>query len=198
MRITTPVYTFGIYLDNWSSGYYIYGNILKNQVLTGINIHGGFSNWIQNNIYYNSTEYPQTPGGFGQISFVDITKDGSKSLFNNTLIQNVIFYFNKNSKIITDKDHAFEPSFVSNMDYNLYYNPKENISNITLGGLTPAGNTWNDWINAYNKKYDQHSLVDVNPKFIDPLNGNFNIENDSQLITKLKFQPIPAYIASNC
>eukprot|EP01084_Bolivina_argentea_P302488 522107_1 len=193
-HIITPADSFGISMDNQASGYYIYGNILHTQVLCGINMHSGSGNWIQNNIYFNTSESPEIPSQWGQITMIDIENDNP---FNNTVINNVIYYFNKNSVIISNKGGTFDPNAFANIDYNLYYNPYINISQINLALLTPAGNTWQDWLNSYDKRFDQHSIIDINPGFVDEYKGNFNLKNNSPL-KKLGFKPIPSYIASTC
>ena len=49
-RFLTPFWVFGVHADNYASGWYMYGNVLDTNVLAGIWIHGGHSNYIENNI----------------------------------------------------------------------------------------------------------------------------------------------------
>jgi parallel beta-helix repeat protein len=44
------IHTYGIYLDAWTSGTSVYGNIITNTANGGIFIHGGRDNRIENNI----------------------------------------------------------------------------------------------------------------------------------------------------
>jgi len=52
----SPYYTWGVYLDAYSSGTEVYGNIIINTVRGGIFINGGKSNLIENNIIVNGIE----------------------------------------------------------------------------------------------------------------------------------------------
>ena len=195
--ILRPFFSFGIYLDNWSSGFYVFGNIANFNVLSGCFFHGGQSNYVTNNIFYNTTENMPGPGQYGHASFGEIQLQPMSSgtqPYNNTVFKNVYFWYNK-TNVLVHTNNKFNTSVFNEIDYNLYYNPNIKISNVSIPNFTPAGNTWNDWIMAYNKKFDQNSLIDMDPMFKDVSKGNFEIDPSSPLITKLNFKPIPSYIA---
>eukprot|EP01084_Bolivina_argentea_P180532 311906_1 len=199
-EILRPFNSDGIYLDNWSSGFYIYGNIANKNVLSGIDIHGGHSNYIENNIFYNTSEF-STSNSNGHVIMgqLDIREMHSgQQPYNNSIIRNVFFYYNISSLLIQDFNGNFKQIYCKEIDYNLYYNPNIKISDINIANFTPAGSTWNDWINGYNKMYDQHSIIDHNPMFLNETAGNFIIQSDSPLLKQLKFKQIPKYIAQNC
>ena len=185
-----PFFSFGVYLDNWSSGFYVYGNIAHNNVLCGCFFHGGQSNYVVNNIFFNTSEIMPPPGdyGHGSMGQINIQSMSSGSMpYNNTALKNVYFYYNATAQLI-HATGAWNISYFTEIDYNLYYNPNVKIGNVSITGFTPAGNTWNDWIMAYNKKYDQHSLIDTDPMFKDVNNGNFEIDPSSPWKTKLPNQ----------
>ena len=154
---------------------------------------------ITNNIFYNSTEfYTQSSNINGQIEIRPTPTPNGIQPYNNTILRNVYFYYNKSSYLINaggEPAGTWNISWIPEIDYNLYYNPNIKIGNFSLSQFTPAGSTWNDWIMAYNKRYDQNSLVDTDPMFKDVNNGNFEIDPSSTLITELKFEPISSYIA---
>jgi parallel beta-helix repeat protein len=58
----TPFDTYGIYLDDWTSGTTVYGNIIKGTVNGGIFIHGGRDNMVENNVIIEG-------GNFGQMVY---------------------------------------------------------------------------------------------------------------------------------
>ena len=51
-----PNYNWGIYLDDYSSGTTVYGNIVVNTVQGAVNIHGGKDNLVENNIFIDGAE----------------------------------------------------------------------------------------------------------------------------------------------
>ena len=196
-RIMTPFYSFGIYLDNYATGFYIYGNILNNQVMTGIFIHGGSNNTIINNINYNITNivYPGHTKMFGELVIEELNPSFPTG---NILSNNVYYWFNKHSQLIDSNcvgNITAIHEWLTKDDYNLYYNPNINISNLNISGFNPCGQTYNDWINC---GYDHHSIINIDPLFNNPINGNFNINKDSVLTSQLGFNPIPTYISQNC
>ena len=158
---------------------------MDTSLLTGALIHGGLGNYISNNIFFNSST--------NQVELKSMSNTEPPN--NNTVLRNVYFWYNKGSYLVGPKTNNWETSWLPEIDYNLYYNPNMKIADVSMTDFTPAGPTWNDWINAYNKRYDQNSLIDTDPMFKDVDNGNFEIDPSSPLITRLDFKPIPSYIA---
>eukprot|EP01084_Bolivina_argentea_P140832 247524_1 len=198
-NIFSPYFSFGVYLDNWSTGYYIYGNVMNKNELAGVFIHGGSDNIINNNIFYNTLENDDSETLYGQTALqqTQASKNGP-TIKDNSFDRNVYFWHNPKSLLVFTNHNEFKPEWIKHDDYNLYYIPNHNIKQLNIPYFTPCGNTFNQWLNCHQKKYDQHSIVDVNPKFADVEHGNFTIKNGSVLLTKLNFEPIPDYIAANC
>jgi parallel beta-helix repeat protein len=40
-------------MDDWASGCTVQGNLIVNNVVGGVNMHGGWDNLIENNIFYH-------------------------------------------------------------------------------------------------------------------------------------------------
>lgn len=58
----SPYETYGIYLDDWTSGTHVYGNIIAHTQTGAVMIHGGRDNQVENNIIIEG-------GRLGQIVF---------------------------------------------------------------------------------------------------------------------------------
>ena len=54
-KIVTPYFTWGIYLDDYSSGTTVFGNIVARTVNGGICVHGGKNNLFENNIFVDAS-----------------------------------------------------------------------------------------------------------------------------------------------
>jgi len=73
---------------------------------------------------------------------------------------------------------------VAESDYNLLWKPR---GPLTVDG-GPADGAWQNWLNLFNKTYDQHSVV-ADPVFVDSANGNFHLRPESPAL-KLGFKDI--------
>jgi nitrous oxidase accessory protein NosD len=70
-RLMRPFYSWGVYLDNFATGFRVESNILNGNVLGGVFIHGGSSNAIVNNILYRSSNTSMPgPGHYGHVRCV--------------------------------------------------------------------------------------------------------------------------------
>lgn len=141
-RFRSPFFTFGIYLDNWSSGFVVEGNVINTPTLTPIFVHGGSNNTIRNNILFNASTYTGIPaqGGSGwcaceaqAVSFGSMEPGDFPE--NNTFANNIV-YSNKgaNVTLISLDGGGMQWKLMSNfshgltLDSNLYFDPNVNIS----------------------------------------------------------------------
>ena len=141
-RFRSPFFTFGIYLDNWSSGFVVEGNVINSPTLTPVFVHGGSNNTIKNNILYNASTYGGIPaqGGWGwcpceaqAVSFGSMAPDDFPE--NNTFVNNIV-YSSKGANItlISLDGGGLQWKLMSNfshgltLDSNLYFNPNVDIS----------------------------------------------------------------------
>jgi parallel beta helix pectate lyase-like protein len=164
-----------IYLDDWSSGTTILGNLCV-QAGRAVLIGGGRDNLVKNNVFVDC------------IPAVHIDSRGLGWAKN---------YFDGRTTTLTDRLEAMNyrhPPYSERYPelLTLYEDQpavaKGNriISNISVGGR---------WLDLANGLTDQivtlqDNLVDVDPHFVDRQNGNFALEADSPA-SNLGFKPLP-------
>jgi len=184
-----PFRTWGIYLDDWTSGTEVYGNVIANTNNAGILIHGGRDNHIVNNIIveggkwqmvYSSIPHddPEIRKMFSKIKEMAYTKypllsaitdaRQAAAMSGNEFTGNIVYYRNKASslyEIFGDLDLRTTVS-----DNNIIYS----------AGTTPripyvreaADRQWKAW---KEKGMDRNSVV------ADPLFSAYN-EGDLRLL----------------
>jgi parallel beta-helix repeat protein len=190
----SPFFTFGIYLDDWSSGQQVYGNIVARSFLAGIDVHSGRDNLIENNIIYDCyreqmryqewpTSHTMLPDMLKQVQawphagvypglarHQDPVKDSTMSY--NIFRRNIISYGRPGATLyaVSGLDYA-----TTEHDYNL----------IWRGGQEPDSSL----AKMREKGLDQHSVV-ADPQFRDPEKGDFRLASGSPALA-LGFKPIP-------
>ncbi len=172
-EIISPYYTWGIYLDDYSSGTKVYGNIIVGTVLGGICIHSGKDNRIENNIFIDGSEM--------QIRLQPRDDFMTGNIFSN----NIIVY--KNPKALlwySYKKHWRQKDTVIS-DRNLYWHTGNLNLATTRKAITPEGN-WQEWQDA---GFDNNSLIG-DPLFIDPDKDIFRVNSNSPA-WKIGFKSIP-------
>ncbi len=166
-KIVTPYFTWGIYLDDYSSGTTVYGNIVARTVNGGICVHGGRNNTFENNIFVDAS--------VEQIRL----QPRDEFMKGNRFLRNIIVYSNPQASLIFSWDRRTDR--FAEWDYNLYYLRGGDASQ----ARTPSG-TLQDWRRA---GFDAHSLV-ADPLFIAPEKDDYRLRPESPA-WKLGFQPIP-------
>jgi parallel beta-helix repeat protein len=172
----SPHYTWGIYLDDFSSGTTIVGNIVEGTVLGGVNLHGGRDNTIENNILLNGSER--------QISFSPIFSDpDDRSMQNNVALRNIIAG-PPSEFFIFGRPGSWYRTAVSDCDYNCYHRYGGDL-HAEGAGATPEG-PYESWQAA---GFDAHSVVE------DPLiehdERGFAFPGKDSPVWKLGFKRIP-------
>jgi len=195
--------TWGIYLDDWSSGTKVYGNIIANTHSGGIFIHSGRDNNIENNMIieggsaqmvYSSWPVTHTalPAMFAKIKKIDYAKypvlstikdaqTGAK-MSGNSFVRNIVYYSDKRALlygIYNDIDLATTVS-----DYNLIFHA--GLSLLVPFTKAPADRQWKAW---QDKGLDQQSLI-ADPLFVDVKKGDFHLLPNSPAL-KMGFKPVP-------
>lgn len=170
----SPYDSYGVYLDNEASGYYVTGNIIAKTVESGIFVHLGRHNRIDNNIFAFSSGY--------QID----AKGSSGWTVNNSFLHNIVIYrASSDGQLIYSSN--FKKKYFSPVDWNTYYNLNSTFEKSFLenGDLTPKGN-WSTW---RNDGFDAHSVV-ADPLFMDALRGDFRLRDNSPAFD-LGFNALP-------
>jgi hypothetical protein len=204
---TAPLHTYGIYLDDWTSGATVYGNIVANTVSGGIFIHSGRDNVIENNIIVEGgnqgqmvysawlPDHPVTkrflPVMFAKIKEMAYTKypllstitdinTGAK-MSGNSFMRNIIYYTGKDVSlygIYNDIDLATTSS-----DHNVIYHA--GLPLLVPFMKVPADRQWKSW---QDRGLDQHSII-ADPLFSDLARGDFTLSPASPAL-KIGFKPI--------
>jgi len=204
----SPYYTWGIYIDDWSSGTLVYGNIVTDTANGGVFIHSGRDNVIENNILINGAEYQMTysawpvtnstaqywlPKMFATVQNVgsayakypllsNITSvEVGAAMSGNSFVRNIVDYDDPNAQLYAIFHSSDFSTTVS--DYNVLYH---NELPLKVAILDSTNQPWENW---KGKGLDQHSIVS-DPKIADISRGNFTLASDSPALS-LGFIPIP-------
>lgn len=168
--IMSPFYTWGIYLDDFSSGVTVRGNLVVRDVLGGGFIHGGRNNLFENNVFIAGAE--------AQFRAQDI--DGWCG--NNRILRNIIVATDPNASLF-GSGH-WTPKVLTESDYNIFWNTSD-PSMLKTRPTTPIG-TWGQWQAA---GFDLHSII-ANPQFVDAAHDDYRLRPTSPAFG-LGFQALP-------
>jgi parallel beta-helix repeat protein len=108
-QIHSPYYTWGIYLDDYSSGTIIYGNIVVSTVLGAICLHGGKSNIIENNIFVNGLE--------NQIRL----QPRDEFMKDNIFRRNIVTFNNPSATVWFNYAKTWQQGNLAQCDFNIYW-----------------------------------------------------------------------------
>ena len=207
----TPHYCWGIYLDNFTTGTTVYGNICARIVLGGPFIHGGRDNLIENNFlidgntaqfYYAGAANLQECKDSAKGRVADLMKYGKlppyqkypglaemfstdvdewHTMAGNKFIRNICCYSDGKAALYRPRDVLPDKT---QFDYNLVWHHGMPLT-VNLPGVEPQ-KQWDEW-----KKlgFEQHSLV-ADPLFVDLKKDDFRLRPDSPA-HKLGIKPIP-------
>ncbi|MGF1590471.1 MAG: right-handed parallel beta-helix repeat-containing protein [Pleurocapsa sp.] len=180
-KIVSPHFTWGIYLDDYSSDTLVYGNIVIGTVLGGVMIHGGRDNQIENNIFIGGTENQI------QVSPQD------EYMRNNQFSRNIVVYDRLQAKL-WDSNKNWQPDLIISSDFNLYWHTDGLNLAETTKAITPEGD-FQQWQAA---GFDLHSVI-AEPPFVNSLPQDLNqiqpqdfkLKNDCPLVEGLQLLAIP-------
>jgi parallel beta-helix repeat protein len=164
-EILRPFYTWGIYLDDYSSGTTVTGNIVARTYRGGIHVHLGRNNVFEHNILVD-----------GQQQQVEC--NGRDFMAENVFCRNIVVF--KQGRLI--KVNRWHDDVFANCDHNLYWRTAEPLTADTPG-MTPKGSL-KQWQAA---GYDQHSAI-ADPLFVDAAADDYRLRPDSPA-HKLGVQP---------
>jgi len=179
-----PHYCWGIYLDDYTSGVHVYGNIVVRTYLGGVMIHGGQDNVVENNIIVDglkqqihyapidSTTSGRTPGH----------PDPSMWLMKGTkLLRNVFCY--SDEKALWIKGKKWE-QVVAESDRNLIWHHGKTVA-LNLP-KTPPEQSWEAWRKL---GFDGNSVI-ADPLFVNAAEDDYRLQPNSPALP-LGFKPIP-------
>lgn len=169
-EILTPYFTWGIYLDDYSSGTTVYGNIVARTTIGGVCIHGGQNNDIRNNVFVDASEQ--------QVRL----QPRDDFMAGNRFVNNIVAYRRPEAELVYCWRSA--DGLFSEWDRNLYWLRGADLTALPHR-ITPAG-TWADWLTA---GFDANSVV-ADPLFVDPDNDDYRLIGESPAFA-LGFERIP-------
>ena len=206
----SPYYCWGIYLDNFTCGTHVHGNICARIVLGGPFIHGGRDNLIENNIiidcgtaqmYYSSWK-PKTEKAaqgirdelakYGKLpayqkypglpEMFQSTYDEWLQMAGNKFFRNILSFTDPKAAVYSVRELPFDKT---QSDYNLIHHVGHPLLIRGLKGVAPE-KQWDAW-KAHG--FEAHSLL-ADPLFVDPKKDDFRLRPESPAL-KLGFKPIP-------
>ena len=173
-QIETHRYCWGVYLDEFTSGTTIYGNIVVGTGRGAVHLHGGKNNLIENNIFVDSTRT--------QILLSPHPSD-PQFMKNNVICRNIITYKDPYSDLFLTYE-GWRRDLMRECNSNLYWHTG-GLDIEAENDITPEG-SFVQWQAA---GFDRNSLI-ADPLFVAPEKGDFRLKHNSPAF-KLSFQPIP-------
>jgi len=203
----SPYYSWGIYLDDGTSGVQVYGNIVTRAYYDGAFIHGGRENTIENNILvgnrqgqmlYSAWTPPddvreQVAKSYARMKanpdfmqrhpgFATLGADVVGQMAANRFLRNIVVATQPYMAWYRE-NHLVTEGMES--DYNLLWNSAG--PGFLLGfGKTDPRKQWDEW---RNEGFEAHSMV-ADPLFVNPGHDDYRLKPDSPAF-KLGFKPIP-------
>lgn len=179
-------WAFGIYLDNYSSNCFVYGNIILRATWAGVLVHGGKNNVIENNIIVDCG---------ANFRFQNIVaswlywkeKGFENFMTSNHFCRNICYQSDPKAKVVSL--HLWTDRVLAQCDDNVVFQTGKGKYTVEHDDNVPDDQkikTFDQWRNL---GYDEHSLI-ADPLFVDPAHDNYRLKPDSPAL-KLGFQPIP-------
>jgi parallel beta-helix repeat protein len=190
---------WGVYLDNYSSNSFVYGNIIVRSGTLGVYVQGGQNNFIENNIIVDASLSATHFGGWWQPQMEGF-------MTGNRFSRN-IFYSTKGGPKVIHRHIAYDKEPIADAlgvsDYNVFFSAGGGEFTIreSSSSMTPLEETkrpfpvWPKYkeisFSEWQKMgFDTNSII-ANPLFVDAQNGDYRLKPESPAL-KLGFQPIDA------
>lgn len=170
----TPLFSWGIYLDDGCTGFSVYGNIVARTTTGALCIHGGSNNIVENNIFVD-----------GRDRQVHLHPE-SGPMAGNRFLRNVVAYSRPQAELfyLFQSWKRYQKGRFAESDYNLYWVTGADLQALNIKN-TPNG-SYAGWRGA---GFDAHSQV-ADPKFLDRGKDDYRLVPDSPALA-LGFKPIP-------
>lgn len=179
-----PYFSWGIYLDAYTSGVNIFGNIIVRGYRGGVMLHGGQDNIIENNIFIdcNSQQIEFAPlDGTGN-SKTPGNPDKSIWLMTGTRVNANLFSYSAQNAFWL-KGTKFQQILIESDRNLVWHNGNSIVINI------PNVSTNVSWALWQKLGYDSQSII-ADPLFLDAEHNNYALRPDSPALA-LGFKPIP-------
>ena len=205
----SPYYCWGIYLDNYTCGTTVYGNICARIQLGGPYIHGGRDNLIENNYIIDcdtgqmqySTWLPSGEDGKQRLidelqkyarlpayqkypglpAMLGTNYDAWIKMAGNRFVRNICSYSKPEARLYKQRGLDYEST---QSDHNLIWHHGLPI-HCDLPEA-PADEQWAAWRKL---GFEEHSVI-ADPGFVDPAHDDYRLKPDSPAL-KLGIKTIP-------
>jgi len=165
-EMLTPYYTWGIYLDDYSSGTEVYGNIVARTYRGGLHVHLGRNNVFMNNVLVD--------GRNQQAEY-----NGGDFMANNVFARNIVCY----KTGLLHRVNRWHDKILAICENNLYWQIGADLTE-SPENVTPKG-PLAKWQQA---GFDRTSIV-ADPLFVDAANDDYRLRPGSPAFM-LGFRPI--------
>lgn len=155
--LLSPYYTWGIYLDDYSSGTTIYGNIVARDFRGAYHNHLGFDNVVENNIFVDGEKQ-------------QVEWNGQADMRRNTFTNNIVVYRSPDASY--QRSSGWNPAVLKECDRNVVWWTGGDLAQAT--SPTPAG-TWAKWQEL---GFDENSRI-ADPRFVDAAKDDYRLQPNS-------------------
>ena len=179
-----PHYCWGVYLDDYTSGVHVYGNLIVRAQRGGVMVHGGQDNIIENNIIVDSLAQ--------QVEYVYIDDvvlgrspdhpDRSEWLMTGTkCLGNILCYSDPQARFVGGAKWS---QIMAESDRNLIWHGGRPVT----AGLpnVPEADQWVAWQKL---GFDTNSVI-ADPLFVNPRRDDYRLKPNSPAF-RLGFKPLP-------
>jgi parallel beta-helix repeat protein len=184
----SPAYAFGIYLDDWTSGVEIRGNLIYRTPRAGIYLHAGQDNLVENNVVVDSLDemgYFRRWGPDIELQHLGTHDQGlRRNLFRRNILASrfegvAAYSFGHSATVRDPMDLA-----TNQWDQNLLWNGGASLRIRT--GTSTGFLSWESW---QAMGFDRESMV-ADPLFVDAGSDNFTLRQESPAFA-LGIEPLP-------
>ena len=159
----SPHFSFGFYLDDWSSGVRIVGNIVTGAMDSSIYIHGGRNNTVRNNVLIGNGDH-----------IVRLRSRGDGFMRDIRFVNNVVQLGRDTDLVRFEKrGETGMEGVIAEWDDNVFRFPDAGPGSQERR-ITPLGG-FSDWQKA---GFDRRSLL-ANPGFTDPEKGDYRLKDEA-------------------
>lgn len=184
-----PHFCWGIYLDDYTSGVHVYGNLVVNTFRGAVDVHGGQDNVIENNIFIDGAAQQL------QYAFIDSLTRGRNPahpdkgmwlMSGNRTLGNIFAYTGPESSWVKG---AKWTRAIAESDRNVIWHAGQPITIIVPDAIDRGKSELTSW-DAWRKQgFDRNSVI-ADPRFLDAKRGDYRLHPDSPAL-KLGFKPLP-------
>lgn len=179
-----PHYCWGVYLDDYTSGVRVYGNLIVRTYLGGVMIHGGQDNLVENNLIVDGQAYQLQYAPIDSLTSGRTPGHPDTSLWlmsGNRCLRNIFAWSAPQAKWLVGGKWE---QILKESDYNLLWAGGRPITTNQAG--VADGDYWAAWRKL---GFDAHSVI-ADPRFVDPRHDDYRLQPDSPAL-KLGFRPLP-------